>query len=79
MNQKQTETRQRLEQLLRDDEVYNTYRTSAEALKQEYESILAELPPEMYKVVVGYSECLKLMHLRAINMAWENMIFPTEG
>ncbi len=75
MDQKNTKIRDRLVRMLDKDEIYTAYAKSAQALEADFEAIAAALPPDQRKVLVGYSECLKLMGLRAMTIAAEQMDF----
>ncbi len=76
MDEIQAQTKMRLARELAGDEIYGIYFRSAAELEERFERIAAALPPEHRKILVGYSDCLKLMQLRVITFAGEKMVFP---
>ncbi len=75
MAKRNSETRDRLVAFLREDEIYRAYFHSAAELEERFEIIAASLPPEERRVLIGYCDSLKLMQLRALTIAAEEMEF----
>lgn len=68
--------RNRLEELIRSDEILSAYANTVRDLEPRFEEIARSLSPQQRQVLIGYGECLKLMQLRMTSIVCQRMEFP---